>query len=215
MIATISLDDGGPADFDLIDALLPKEVVPTIYLLSCFVNTSDMLYGMPAAELKQRYERVEVGSHSVSHPHLSLADEQHTMFELTHSKRCLEETLERPITLFAHPFGSAGPLTEGMLPGCGYQWARRIHRATGKPTNRFRMPIDVMFHSGSTLEGLESEERLVAALVNARQPIHILGHSWWIVRHELLPRLRTWIDLLQGEGYEFLTNSQYFEQITA
>ncbi|MBI5091417.1 MAG: polysaccharide deacetylase family protein [Candidatus Hydrogenedentes bacterium] len=50
---------------------------------------------------------VTIGSHTMTHPHLSSLDELAQLEEMSTSKRILEETLNRPVPAFAYPFGSS------------------------------------------------------------------------------------------------------------
>jgi len=49
---------------------------------------------------------VEIGSHSVTHPRLSAQPLDAQLWELTESKKCLENMLGHPVTSFCYPYGS-------------------------------------------------------------------------------------------------------------
>lgn len=209
-LATFSFDDGGPADFEVIDLFDAEGVVPTMYLISGLINSDEMIYGRSSRQLAAVYTKAEVGSHTVSHPHLSLASDEETRYELGVSKAVLETRLERPVTLFAHPYGSSGGRTEDLLEECGYQWARRIWRSGGMPSShRFRMPIDVMLHGQPA--GLREEQETLDELISDGANIHVLCHSWWLFRENKMDLLASWLYRLLNTGYEVVPNSQYFK----
>ncbi|MEJ0038456.1 MAG: polysaccharide deacetylase family protein [Gammaproteobacteria bacterium] len=50
---------------------------------------------------------IEFGSHTVTHPNLVKLSEQDLLWELTESRRVLQERLQREIISFAYPFGTS------------------------------------------------------------------------------------------------------------
>ena len=127
-LATFSFDDGGPADFEVLGLFQAYHIIPTFYIAAALLNMDEMIYGMPAKEIRKRYEGAEIGSHTVSHPHLSLQDRASTSHELEKSRQVIADKLGISPVLFAHPYGSTGPHTDSELKRSGYQWARRIWR---------------------------------------------------------------------------------------
>jgi len=205
-LATFSFDDGGPEDFPVLDLFSQHGAIPTIYLITTLVNAAEMIYACPTKELKERYARAEIGSHTVSHPHLSLLNPEGTRYELETSRKTLEDLLEKPVTLFAHPYGSTGEDTEEALQSAGYTWARRIHRSYDKfSRSQFAMPINCMLHS-------EEEESILKQRIAAGLPVHALCHSYYIGRVGWMPLLERWLKMVLDAGYTVVPNSTYFEQ---
>lgn len=66
---------------------------------------------------------MEIGSHTCSHPDLSLLPFQQQSDELTRSKHLLEDLLHKPITGFAYPFGRYNEDTLKAVRVAGYEWA--------------------------------------------------------------------------------------------
>jgi peptidoglycan/xylan/chitin deacetylase (PgdA/CDA1 family) len=72
----------------------------------------------------------EIGSHTVHHCDLSkplLADEMDA--EIAGDRRCLERIVQRPVRLFAYPFGQgqhAPPLAREAVQRAGFEWAFTI-----------------------------------------------------------------------------------------
>ena len=52
--------------------------------------------------------RIEIASHTVSHPALSQCDDETLAFELRESRRELESRLGIPVEVVAYPFGGPG-----------------------------------------------------------------------------------------------------------
>jgi peptidoglycan/xylan/chitin deacetylase (PgdA/CDA1 family) len=61
---------------------------------------------MSEQELRQiPAERVEIGSHSLTHPRMTQLTSSEAILELGESRQVLERMLERPILLFSFPYG--------------------------------------------------------------------------------------------------------------
>lgn len=64
-----------------------------------------------------------VGSHTVSHPFLTRCDDDTLLVELTESKRFLEQTIDRPVDLFAYPTGDYDRRVAEGARAAGYRAA--------------------------------------------------------------------------------------------
>jgi peptidoglycan/xylan/chitin deacetylase (PgdA/CDA1 family) len=69
---------------------------------------------------------VEFGSHSHTHPALDVVSTASARAEISGSKRLLEETLARPVTTFAYPFGNERAATRRLVAEAGYTCACRV-----------------------------------------------------------------------------------------
>jgi peptidoglycan/xylan/chitin deacetylase (PgdA/CDA1 family) len=69
---------------------------------------------------------VEVGAHTVTHPALSAHAATTQLFEITESKRALEQILGRPVTSFAYPHGEYSRETLTLLRRAGVRRACTI-----------------------------------------------------------------------------------------
>ena len=66
---------------------------------------------------------IRIGSHTMSHPHLSQLLQNQQRQEIEDSKRILEQELTHPITTFAYPYGSAldySATTTQLVQDAGY-----------------------------------------------------------------------------------------------
>lgn len=85
---------------------------------------------------------VDIGSHSHGHPFLARLDESAQRFELTESKRILEEQTGREVVALAYPYGDPGMFTEQteqLALEAGYRVAFAANRGINRPgrTDRF------------------------------------------------------------------------------
>jgi peptidoglycan/xylan/chitin deacetylase (PgdA/CDA1 family) len=90
-------------------------------------------------ELRALVERgVEVGSHTVSHPHLPALSDAELADELRSSRQRLEDELGRPCRVLAYPYGECDERVRGAARTAGYDAAFGL---PGDPTGRD--PFDV------------------------------------------------------------------------
>ena len=66
---------------------------------------------------------VSIGSHSVSHEDLRKLSDEMVWWELLESKKSLEQIIERPIDLFAFPYGYYNGRSVALAQKAGYRWA--------------------------------------------------------------------------------------------
>jgi peptidoglycan/xylan/chitin deacetylase (PgdA/CDA1 family) len=95
---------------------------------------------------------LEIGSHTVTHPDLSLLDFAGALAELETSKRELEALLDAPVQVLAYPFGSASDETAAASRAAGYRAACRTI-GLGSWSNPFALPRQAIVN-GSTLLSL-------------------------------------------------------------
>ena len=88
-------------------------------------------------------EVVELGSHTSTHVQLSSLSGEDLEREICGSKHLLEEKFNRPITLFAYPYGELADFDERaiqLLEKCGYQAAVTTHFSRfNSATDLFRL----------------------------------------------------------------------------
>jgi peptidoglycan/xylan/chitin deacetylase (PgdA/CDA1 family) len=95
-------------------------------------------------ELRALAERgVEIGSHTVTHPHLPRLSDSELERELGDSRARVEDELGRPCRLLAYPYGEHDPRVHEVVRRCGYEAAFALW-AGAVPANRFALPrIDI------------------------------------------------------------------------
>lgn len=75
----------------------------------------------------------EIGSHSVTHPHLTKVSRAHAKKEIENSKETLENILEKKIVSFAYPYGEFDSHIAKLVEKAGYRSARTIIGAQDGP----------------------------------------------------------------------------------
>jgi hypothetical protein len=102
-LMTITFDDGYESQYRIALPLLQKHGLPaTFYLTSSFLDTPRYMSTRQALAVKEKGH--EIGSHTVTHPHLTTLSAAAIEYETEKSKDALEE-LFGPINAFASPFG--------------------------------------------------------------------------------------------------------------
>ena len=75
-------------------------------------------------------KRIEIGSHCVTHAHLTLLDHEHLREQLESSRLRVEDELDRPCRFLAYPFGESDERVREAARKAGYE------AAFGLPGNR-------------------------------------------------------------------------------
>jgi peptidoglycan/xylan/chitin deacetylase (PgdA/CDA1 family) len=97
--------------------------------------TRDELCLLAAGEL------IEIGGHAVTHPLLSGLSPQAQRDEILEGRLFLEQTLRRPITSFAYPYGDFGAETPTIVREAGFARACLTRRGVVRPeTDRCLLP---------------------------------------------------------------------------
>jgi peptidoglycan/xylan/chitin deacetylase (PgdA/CDA1 family) len=90
--------------------------------------------------LRELVERgVEVGSHTVTHPHLPRLSDADLARELGDSRERLEDELHRPCPLLAYPYGEEDSRVRAAARGAGYEAAFAMPSHRGAP-DPFALP---------------------------------------------------------------------------
>jgi peptidoglycan/xylan/chitin deacetylase (PgdA/CDA1 family) len=88
-----------------------------------------------------RKQGFDIGSHTIEHPILTRLTPERLQFELTESKRRIEQELGAPCEVIAYPNGGRADFSEGVMQAAkraGYRLGFTIiERFTDKPENAF------------------------------------------------------------------------------
>jgi peptidoglycan/xylan/chitin deacetylase (PgdA/CDA1 family) len=99
----------------------------------------DELATMSWDELRALRERgVEIGSHTVSHPHLPQLSEAEIQSELTDSRARLEDELGEPCRFLAYPYGEHDARVRAAARRAGYAAAFAL-ASTAEPRDEFAL----------------------------------------------------------------------------
>jgi len=86
---------------------------------------------------------VEIGSHTVSHPHLPTLDDAELASELRSSRERIEDELQRPCRFLAYPYGEDDQRVHAAAREAGYSAAFTLSPPDGR-TDVFALPrIDI------------------------------------------------------------------------
>ncbi len=79
---------------------------------------------MSASQVKELHRSgIEIGSHTVTHPRLSIAPLENTQCELRNSKDTLEQLLGASVLSFAYPYGELSQNVKDCVGEAGYKFA--------------------------------------------------------------------------------------------
>jgi peptidoglycan/xylan/chitin deacetylase (PgdA/CDA1 family) len=138
-------------------------------LASDAADHPELLATMTWEELREVAERgVEIGAHTVSHPHLTRLSDDELERELVESKRRIEDELGRPARLLAYTYGEHDARVQNAVRRAGYaaafaQWPGSSLR------NPYALPR-VSFYRGESLRRVTLKTtRLGPAIASARE----------------------------------------------
>lgn len=122
----ITFDDGFADSLDVAAPILAElGLAATVFVTTGYLGRERMLSPAGLRELAA-VDGVEIGSHSVSHPHLDVIRGERSRHEIEESKRGLEELLGRAVESFAYPHGSHRGLTRAQVAAAGYRTAHAV-----------------------------------------------------------------------------------------
>jgi peptidoglycan/xylan/chitin deacetylase (PgdA/CDA1 family) len=137
----VTFDDGYRDNLTVALPLLEKYGVPmTLFVVAGFLDGEAYLTEEELRELAQ-HPLITIGSHGLWHRHFNRLSADDARFELTESKRLLEETLGREIDLLAWPYGECNEEVEQIAGECGYRAAWSVWKGTNSQFARWRVPL--------------------------------------------------------------------------
>ncbi|MGI8730064.1 MAG: polysaccharide deacetylase family protein [Solirubrobacteraceae bacterium] len=132
----------------------------------------DELNTMPWDTLRELAERgVEIGSHTVSHPHLPELGQAELLAELRDSRERIEDELEQPCPLLAYPYGHHDARVRAAARSVGYTGAFTLGSPTVAFEHRAVPRVGVYDRDGSLRLALKTSplrRRLTAARAELR-----------------------------------------------
>jgi peptidoglycan/xylan/chitin deacetylase (PgdA/CDA1 family) len=93
---------------------------------------------------------VEIGSHTVSHPHLSRLSDAELDDELAASRARVEDELRRPCRFFAFPYGEHDARVQAAVRRAGYEAAFALGAGSDR-ANPFALPRSDLYRRDSLL----------------------------------------------------------------
>jgi peptidoglycan/xylan/chitin deacetylase (PgdA/CDA1 family) len=155
--------DDGYADFytTAYPILRQHSFKAVAYVVPGFLNGPNYMSTAQVQELDAH--GIEIGSHTVSHTDLTKVNPSQLTYQLTESKRVLEQIVGHPVLDFCYPSGMINPAVAAAVQAAGYQSA-----TTTQPGVAHSVP-DRFAWTRQRVAGGQSLERFVADL-GAEEP---------------------------------------------
>lgn len=214
---TSSWDDGHRNDIRVCEILRKYQAKGTffIYPENYVFYTKD-----PAAALKKdpflitphdafvaTYQGFEIGAHGFQHPDMRKLKPEELWFQLTESKRVLEEWFKQPVKGMAYPGGAYNAEVEAAVKKAGYVYARTVENAPTVFPAADPYALKVSLHVNSPQFWAEFERVKAAGGV-----FYLWGHSYefrteddWKVFEEKVAKLST------DPAVKWVTNLELFQ----
>jgi peptidoglycan/xylan/chitin deacetylase (PgdA/CDA1 family) len=233
VIVTTSWDDGHELDSKLADELDQNGFAGTFYVApqSAEIPPEKRVRNPVLRELAQRFE---IGSHTLTHPHLTRLSLDGAMREISLGKEALQEAVGQPVTSFCYPYGAYRSKHVELVQAAGFLVARTTrrfctdapddllqmgttchaarYRADGWPVLRRSRTIDQVRTTWGNWDVLARkmfEEARAGGGV-----YHLFGHSWEIEANDDWNRLRSLLCYIADQdGVTFVTNGQLVERL--
>jgi len=123
----ISFDDGNHDQYENALPILKKYNFSAIFYIK--LNNVEKSGGMSWQELRNLLDAgMEIGSHTVNHDALTSLSTDKVKYELSESKKILEDNLKIEISSFAYPGGSYNSDIEKAVADAGYKTAVSTRR---------------------------------------------------------------------------------------
>lgn len=119
------------------------------------------------ADLADR--KIEIGSHTVTHPHLPELSDAEIQRELTDSREEIETRLRRPCRLLAYPYGDDDPRVHRVARRAGYAAAFSLS-SNEKPFDIYALPRVELYRHDDLLRAtlkMSAARRPARALIQA------------------------------------------------
>ena len=155
-LVALTFDDGLVDNLTIVAPLLKSVGVPaTVFVVSGWLGLrhpdAPWTRAMSAPELRALSEAgFEIGGHSAHHDDLTRFPRDRAILDMSNCRAALESVLDRPVEIFAYPFGERHP------PPCPPARRRDIHAAcrssgAGSWDEPFNLPRQSMVNGASTI----------------------------------------------------------------
>lgn len=180
----ITFDDAYEDTLDAIELLRARGLRASVYVTTGKIDTESMLRRDQLEQLAVRPGEVELGAHSVTHPHLDELSLAEIEREVSDSKLRLEQLTGHTITTFAYPYGSYDPRVRTAVIAAGYRSAAAVKNALSHPHD------DPWAIARWTVDATTSAQR-IAEVLDAHDVPYAWGHERLRTRgYRLARRLR-------------------------
>ncbi|MHB1601627.1 MAG: polysaccharide deacetylase family protein, partial [bacterium] len=131
---SLTFDDGSKSVYSRgLEVMRNNGVKATVFMVSGLIggiNEWDIKNGenedemLNLSELKKMVEYgIEIGAHTLTHPHLTLISPEEAFSEISLSKKNLEDLLGESVNFFAYPYGDYNEEIEKIVEKAGFYGA--------------------------------------------------------------------------------------------
>ena len=151
IFVTTSWDDGHKLDLKMSGLLTKYGLTGTFYIA---INQDNRLSD---ADIKEISKIHEIGAHTVNHPRLSAISLDKAAEEIKNSKTILENIINKPVEMFAYPFGDYNEEVKRIISSCGFRGARTTKDwSWDLPADAFEMPTSLHVYPHPLRSGVSS-----------------------------------------------------------
>lgn len=152
----VTFDDGFS---DFADAALPVlddlGIAATLFVTTGWVGRPGMLSPAALAELAT-VPSVELGAHSVSHPHVDVLGYERAAVEIGDCRRWLQDRIGSSVDSYAYPHGSHSARTRRLVVAAGYRSAYAVKNALSHAADDPFAVARYTVHAGTTRAQVEA-----------------------------------------------------------
>jgi len=150
----ITFDDGRYGQYDFAYKLLKQyNMVATFFVTTGWVGRKDILTWDEIKEMSDN--GMAIGSHSISHPHLTAQNDADLRHELVDSKKEIEEKIGQSINLLAYPGGDYNDRVIKFAKEAGYIAGLGVYKIIDQMP-KYRYSIR-RFHADDALDSITSK----------------------------------------------------------
>jgi peptidoglycan/xylan/chitin deacetylase (PgdA/CDA1 family) len=125
----ITFDDGYDDTLAAIEMLCERRLRTTLYVTTGQIGAPSMIGHEQLQTLGEWGAYVEIGAHTVTHPHLDELPAPTVDRELSQSKEVLEQALRRRVDTFAYPYGAYDQRVRQAVVDAGFSSAAAVKNA--------------------------------------------------------------------------------------
>lgn len=157
-VSAITFDDGLADNLDACRLLAERKLPATVFVTSSYIGAPGMLSVEQLRELAA-LPGIDIGAHSVDHPHLDAIPAKEVERQVTDSRRALEELIGSAVDTFAYPHGAYDSAVRAVVEGAGFTAAAAVKNALSHPDDD---PFAIARWSIETDASLDSVKRVIA-----------------------------------------------------
>ena len=149
-LAAITFDDGYKDNLPACGRLAERGLPATVFITTGMTGLSNTMSDDQLRELDS-LDGIELGAHSVSHPHLDAIGAEQAKGEIERSRDDLAEILGHPIASFAYPHGAYSPTVRKLVDAAGFDAVAAVKNALSHPADDPLAIARWTIHSGVSL----------------------------------------------------------------